>query len=93
MLRALTLLIVFAACERGDGVHATRAQCEQLDAELRAWADRVNARHSNSPWYRARVFGADDPELCVQRYTYKQVDCMIAKVRADATDTAACKPR
>lgn len=90
MRRAAALLLLLAACERSDGLHATRAQCERLGAERQAMADRMNAR--NGPWFMMRVFGDGGPERCMERMTAHQVDCMIAKLRADDMDTSACKP-
>ena len=69
-------------------MHATRAQCERLDAELRAMAARVNA--AGDPWRKMRLFGDRDPERCMEHLTSKQIDCAIEKYRADDMDTSAC---
>ncbi|MBV8761567.1 MAG: hypothetical protein JO257_30005 [Deltaproteobacteria bacterium] len=87
---AALLLLLAAACERSDGVHATRFECLALSAELQAYADRANEQHGNSGWYKYRVFGTDT-DRCMQRMTSKQVLCGIAKLRADEFDTSACR--
>ncbi len=92
----LALVLLLAACEKADhGPLATREQCDRMHAEAVALADRVNARGPGAPepgFRRMNVFGDWRPELCAERMTSKQVDCIIAKYRASELDTSTCKP-